>query len=68
MMKDKIYLVEKIINGKLQILTIVNKFVRAHTIMSGEKGIVTEMEVDKEYPKGIDSCEHWHYGEDRENE
>lgn len=67
----KVYLVEKLIVTcfpnrpgipKMEPVALKTKWYEAHALMDTEDvGIITEIEIDKDYPEGIGVCRHWHY-------
>ena len=59
------YLVEAEVNGSLQPISIQCDYPSAMRLAEDKKGIVTEMELDEVYPEGLAVCEHWHFGEDK---
>lgn len=62
----KVYLVEKLIGNKMEPIAIKTNWELAWYLVNGNNvGIITEMEVDKEYLEGIGICQHWHCGRPR---
>lgn len=58
------FLVEVIINDKMQIIATKETKEEAVALVeeiSPKEGLVTEMEIGKEYRRGIGVCSHWHY-------
>jgi len=60
----KQYLVEQVWDKHLGVVALKMSWHAAHAMMVGKQGIITEMEVDVEYPEGIGACNHWHYDAD----
>lgn len=59
-----IFMVEVVIDGKLEILGCAHdvKQVREWTSEYDSPGIVTKMKIGEKYPSGIGACDHWHFG------
>jgi len=62
----KVYFVEVqfAVGERLEPIGLKSNFEAAYGLIGDRVGIITEMEVDKEYPEGIGICQHWHFGED----
>ncbi|MBE3101250.1 MAG: hypothetical protein IMZ47_03155 [Firmicutes bacterium] len=66
----KIYLVEvELVKGQpLEPIAAKINFEMAYGLVGGRVAIVTEMNLDEEYPNGIGVCRHWHFGEEEVGE
>jgi hypothetical protein len=53
-------------DGK-EALAIKTNFELAVGLIGDRKGIITEMIIDEEYPEGVGTCNHWHFGEEDES-
>jgi hypothetical protein len=56
----KLYLTEVRIAGRMEPVGLFSKSTRAKGIVGRKAGLITELEVDKHYKKGIGVANHWH--------
>lgn len=67
----KVYLVQVEIDesGRFEPIAIKTNFEVAMGLFGKDDvALITEMELDEEYPEGIGICEHWHFPDEPEME
>jgi hypothetical protein len=65
MAKKWIYLIEKIVHGRFEPVAICTSLDKAHqfiNMIAKDKYIISRLELNNDYPKGIGICKHWRIG------